>query len=717
MDYSLTTLYVLPNGNLAPDGFKRESLQPTQFGIFNSRYKAVTTANDANKSPYIVFGQGRIEKVPGLTSKYSDKISKGSLIEWYKTTASPTAKNQITYVGFDGIDPTKNIEVGCDEQWSVTIRARSLYLDLAFAYGLTRTVTVTTPCCEDCSDNCAKVDPRWVANKAAELMNAEPWISKIVSVSPLSECDPVQSAPASVSVTVYSVSVPDAGDAAAQAYVQGYYPDDVVEFESRNGAMSTYSVTRLTSAGAPSALPVVLPISLAICDVCPPTFSLQVGQNSFIVKRPLAGNETLATSGNKQTYANTVKAAYVAPKTFDGATAVDPATNQITVTGHGLTVGDSVVYSNGGGTTIVGLTNGATYYVQSVPNANNVTLSATKGGAVVDITADGVGAAHTLTSSSTATFLKIEDGQAFVRVFLEEGVAVPTAALSADTLLEAPSVEAYCIPPAGTTATWSATDLGLRFQRQMFLTITDDCTPDLAKLQAQYALVGTVALVESNNCNSKYSITQTSETVFQDCDINEPPVYTQLQSYKGIEWEAAPYVAQDPMPDCAAGLRIEGKPLDKYGNPCDPIAFPHEFDKLTFEVFAYKGAPTTQDFITFDRCDNTPITYTQKSTFALGSGDEIFMMEKQFHGYQTYMKHIYHNNTWNGGFVRYSDPNVFYDTYVLKFKSPDLLTWDASTRQDETVIIAVPSGTGGALENFLVGYFGDEKFTAGVLSV
>jgi hypothetical protein len=52
---------------------------------------------------------------------------------------------------------------------------------------------------------------------------------------------------------------------------------------------------------------------------------------------------------------------------------------------------------------------------------------------------------------------------------------------------------------------------------------------------------------------------------------------------------------------------------------------------------------------------------------------------------------------------------------VLKFASPDLTNWSNGTRQDETVIVAVPTGTGTELENFLLGYFGEEKFTAGVL--
>ena len=234
----------------------------------------------------------------------------------------------------------------------------------------------------------------------------------------------------------------------------------------------------------------------------------------------------------------------------------------------------------------------------------------------------------------------------------------------------------------------------------------------LAELQVLYPNA-TVTLKESANCNSRYELVQTSETTHETCDFKVPAKFTDVQPYKGIEWVLKPTVLTGAS--CVAGVKIEGKPLDKYGNPCDPIAFPHEFDQLTFEVFAYKGAPTSQDFITFDRCDNIPTTTVQKSTVATGSGEEIFMLEKRYNSYQTTLKHIFHNNTWNGGFVRYSDPTKFYDTYVLTFKSPDLNTWDNVSRQDETVIIAVPAGTGADIESFLLGYFGEEKFTAGVL--
>jgi hypothetical protein len=712
MDFSLTTLYVLPNGSLVADGFKRENLQPTQFGVFNSRYKAVTTASEAAKSPYIQFDQGRIEKVPGLTDKYSDKISRGSLIEWYKTTGSPTVKNQITFAGFDGLDNTKTIKAGCDEEYSLTVRARSLYIDQAFAYGLTRTVTVKTPCCEDCGDNCEVIDPRWLANEFARKINEEPMLSKFVVARPVFDCTVAPDAPVVVNTVTYCLTVCDNGDSGALASIQAQYADDVVTFKERVGSYSTYQLERLASAGAPANALITLPVRLSVCDVCPAGYTLQPEQSQFIIETPLDGSEDLNSAADKQTFANTIGATYQPAETFDGATGVDPVTNQITVTAHGWVVGQAVVYSNGGGTTVVGLTNGATYYIESVPTANTVTLSATKGGAVVDITADGVGAAHTLTPKFTATFLENKVGSA--KILLKVDSLYPAlVAVNADEISDASALEALCLPPAGTSTAWSSCDTGYKVQRTLTLTVTDDCAADLADVQAHYPGM-TVTLEESGNCNSRYELVQTSETIHEDCDLAIPAEFVQVQPYKGIEWT----VVEDALTGsgCQAGVKIEGKSLDKYGNPCDPISFPHEFDKLTFEVFAYKGAPTTQDFITFDRCDNIPITTTQRSTYATGSGEEIFMLEKRYHSYQTTLKHIFHDTNFNGGFVRYSDASRFYDTYVLKFKAPDLSTWSNQTQQDETVIIAVPTGEGTAIENFLIGYFGTEKFTAGVLS-
>jgi len=94
--------------------------------------------------------------------------------------------------------------------------------------------------------------------------------------------------------------------------------------------------------------------------------------------------------------------------TFNGASDVtdysaDPNYNgYITITAHGLNTGDSVVYNNGGGTSLSGLVDGETYYVYKI-DANNLELSLTYDQAI-DRTilqiGDGVGSNHSLKANS-----------------------------------------------------------------------------------------------------------------------------------------------------------------------------------------------------------------------------------------------------------------------------------------------------------------------------
>ena len=94
--------------------------------------------------------------------------------------------------------------------------------------------------------------------------------------------------------------------------------------------------------------------------------------------------------------------------TFNGATSVTDYLNDanyngfITITGHGLSTGDEVVYSAGGGTKVIGLQDGATYFVSKI-DADKLELASTYKQAI-DRTilqlADGAGASHTLTAKA-----------------------------------------------------------------------------------------------------------------------------------------------------------------------------------------------------------------------------------------------------------------------------------------------------------------------------
>jgi hypothetical protein len=79
------------------------------------------------------------------------------------------------------------------------------------------------------------------------------------------------------------------------------------------------------------------------------------------------------------------------------AAVVDIATDTITVTGHGLSNGDQVLYTvSAGQTDIGGLTSGTTYYIIGA-TANTFQLAATSGGTAITLTALGTGTTDTFT--------------------------------------------------------------------------------------------------------------------------------------------------------------------------------------------------------------------------------------------------------------------------------------------------------------------------------
>lgn len=140
--FSLTTMFVVPNGTLASAG-STQDLTAGQLGIFRPDYSLATAGNIA-AAKYFYIAQGRIESVPGLGSKRSDKIAASRVVEWYKTVAEETATNQITEL--DGF------HFKCDDKVIFTFRVNSNLTDVAFYNGYTKSVIVNAPCC-DCGEN------------------------------------------------------------------------------------------------------------------------------------------------------------------------------------------------------------------------------------------------------------------------------------------------------------------------------------------------------------------------------------------------------------------------------------------------------------------------------------------------------------------------------------------------------------------------------------
>lgn len=121
------------------------------------------------------------------------------------------------------------------------------------------------------------------------------------------------------------------------------------------------------------------------------------------------------TNGGKDYQSPSVTAAAPPPLVFNGSTApiINITNNTILLTvdqQEALPMNSLVTYNSGGGTSIGGLVSGNQYHVVHSA-AGLIKLSATQGGAVINISSLGTGATHSLTGT-TATFSATKtDGQ------------------------------------------------------------------------------------------------------------------------------------------------------------------------------------------------------------------------------------------------------------------------------------------------------------------
>lgn len=148
MDYSLTTVFVVPVGNTLPTSGTTETLTEGQFGVFKDEQRAAATNGNIAAGAFIQFAQGQPNLYLG--SKISDKIKSTKVKKWYKVTGSATAANEIWKVS--------DFTASCGEDVTLTLRGHSKYLDTIAFNGLTRSITVKAPCCDCGADPCTQVD-------------------------------------------------------------------------------------------------------------------------------------------------------------------------------------------------------------------------------------------------------------------------------------------------------------------------------------------------------------------------------------------------------------------------------------------------------------------------------------------------------------------------------------------------------------------------------
>lgn len=174
MDFSLTSVFVVPVGNSLPSSGSTQDLTAGQFGIFLPTYVAATAATiDDAGTKYFYLAQGRTNTYLQATKKsgrIAGAIQNGgtnvgaNVTEFYKIAGCTTSAVEIWSVS--------GFSVNCGDIVTLTIRAHSSYLDTLYFNGFTRSVTVQAPCCACGADPCTDVDVPALIDQFIGKLNA-----------------------------------------------------------------------------------------------------------------------------------------------------------------------------------------------------------------------------------------------------------------------------------------------------------------------------------------------------------------------------------------------------------------------------------------------------------------------------------------------------------------------------------------------------------------
>ena len=95
-EYSLTTLFVVPVGNVLPTTGSTQNLTAGQFGVFKDDARTIANNGNIATAKFIQFFQGHEATIgASIGSKPSDRIKASKVKRWYKVSGNATAANEI----------------------------------------------------------------------------------------------------------------------------------------------------------------------------------------------------------------------------------------------------------------------------------------------------------------------------------------------------------------------------------------------------------------------------------------------------------------------------------------------------------------------------------------------------------------------------------------------------------------------------------------------
>lgn len=651
-NFSYHVPFYVVTGGIDLAGHSSE-LTAGQVGLFDRSTFSVATG--AGNGKEFFFAQGNIGGKDWygqpVTESHKSPFFFGEDVSNMYMSTPQTIQNEEWVIGFNGAASSVGLsyEKGKAVRVKMYFHGNPIYRFFGgpkeYVVSYTPTEDCVTPCtADDCPD--AISDCLTHTQALIDKINTHTELKKFGVTAKLVNTPFTAVTP---NMTKWCLDVCDNGDVVALQAVQAQYPGIKISRKSRVGSTSTYEFCQLTTADDPVDFTQSGSVLLAECgDTCPADSTLTNASSTYYVQRPLSGSTDLSTSGAQQTYADTFEAAYgVAGRTFDGATDVEvvAASDAITIVDHGFQTGAKVVYADGGGTQLTGLTDGNTYYVIRVTSSTlklASSLANALAGTAIAI-ADGVGAAHTLTAEVTATYIGNNGSTATVKLVTTGEVAL-TAILS-DTIEFSHTIGATCVFDAPADIAWASCGTGISSERTMKIKQLNrpDCDSagdrleDLTSILAgvEGIQIATLTKIAGTACADDYTVVQSSiDCLPEDCLTNNVTfTYDDLPAFESHAWELVPpTVVEDATRKC--GIRISAGYYDPQFGNCSfqPSDF-YETEPLKMEV-----SLLGEDDSACDVAGWPSVQQTQIARIARQSGE--WVVREVIMKTDAYLKHI-----------------------------------------------------------------------------
>lgn len=303
-------VYVV-NAGVATSGHSSD-LPGGQVGLFDRATWSVATAS-GNGTEFF-FAQGNIGGkdwygFPTTATSHKSPFFYGHDVENIYVSLPQRKQNEEWIVGYNGADSSKGIRYF---KGAEPVKVKFLFTGgptyryfggpKEYVVSLAPDEDCTQPCSGDCTDT--EVDPLYHVKKHIEKINNHVELKKFGVHAQLVSNTYMATA---TNMEKFQLSLCDNGDSVALSAVKAQYPTLTVTRVSRKGSTSTYEVCVPSTGGddTPASFVNQGSVLLAVCGACPIGSTLTAAKDVYIVKRNLAGGETL-----DDTFADTVGAEY-----------------------------------------------------------------------------------------------------------------------------------------------------------------------------------------------------------------------------------------------------------------------------------------------------------------------------------------------------------------------------------------------------------------------